>query len=247
VAVACFFIVSGFYMAMVINEKYAKTDGKSWISTFYLARFFRLYPLYFVMATVMAIWFALTVSPNAFTSILPIPIEQQFAIAALNIVVIGQDLYEAVCQGTAQHSMPGFMASLREFLGPNFFNEQYMLVGQAWSLSSEFLFYLIAPFVVRSPVKTAIAFGVGVAIRFWLIYIHGYRSGIWGYWFFPGSACLFFLGSLGYHLHKKIKIPIRDDRIGRIAIIGFGVWLLTNVIAFHVAMASDATGSIDGP
>src|SRR5262245_45783840 len=61
VAVICFFIVSGFYMAMVLTERYDKAGE------FYWARFTRLYPAYFAMAAVMVGWFWCTNSPNAFT------------------------------------------------------------------------------------------------------------------------------------------------------------------------------------
>src|SRR5689334_17258530 len=66
-AVLGFFIISGFYMAMVLTEKYK--DARS----FYVARFWRLYPAYAAMLVVMIVWFTITHSPNAFTSRLPLP------------------------------------------------------------------------------------------------------------------------------------------------------------------------------
>lgn len=49
-AVICFFVVSGFYMALVLNEKYTDT------ASFFAARAIRLYPAYFFfLAIVMAV------------------------------------------------------------------------------------------------------------------------------------------------------------------------------------------------
>lgn len=47
-AVACFFVISGFYMALVLNEKYASR------TEFFVQRLLRLYPAYIVL-TVIAI------------------------------------------------------------------------------------------------------------------------------------------------------------------------------------------------
>src|SRR4051812_46606684 len=144
VAVLLFFVVSGFYMALVINEKYAPS-GAGWIKRFYLARFLRLYPAYLAMCVVMVAWYWWTESPNAFTSRLPVPFGEQLLLAAINLGLIGQDLYELM------NHVAG--ASVRSLFGASFFNPAFMLVGQAWSLSSEIFFYALAPFVVRSPVR----------------------------------------------------------------------------------------------
>ena len=62
VAVLAFFIISGFYMAMVLTEKYSTAKP------FYAGRFLRLYPAYATVATFMVFWFVLTNSPTAFTT-----------------------------------------------------------------------------------------------------------------------------------------------------------------------------------
>ena len=49
-AVECFFMISGFYMALVLNEKY-NYRGSYW--AFIQQRFLRLYPLYFVVGVLI--------------------------------------------------------------------------------------------------------------------------------------------------------------------------------------------------
>ena len=46
-AVQLFFIISGFYMFMVLKEKYVKLDRSYWY--FISNRFLRLYPIYFLI------------------------------------------------------------------------------------------------------------------------------------------------------------------------------------------------------
>lgn len=128
VAVLAFFMVSGFYMALVINEKYAPS-GTEWVKRFYQARALRLYPVYLAMCVVMVAVYAWSHHPNPFTSRLPISLADQLLLALMSIFIVGQDLYEMM-----NHIAGG---PVKEFFGEAFFNPAYMLVGQAWSLSSE--------------------------------------------------------------------------------------------------------------
>lgn len=74
-AVACFFVISGFYMALVLNEKYeSRTE-------FCVARLWRLYPAYFVFtALYVALW--------AYDGRHFDPLG-----ALLTLTLVGQDLY----------------------------------------------------------------------------------------------------------------------------------------------------------
>src|ERR1700761_979235 len=52
-AVQCFFIISGFYMAMVLAEKY---NGKGSTYLFYTNRALKIYPIYWVCLILLIIW-----------------------------------------------------------------------------------------------------------------------------------------------------------------------------------------------
>jgi peptidoglycan/LPS O-acetylase OafA/YrhL len=247
VAVVCFFIISGFYMGLVINEHYAAGSKPGWVFRFYAARFLRLYPAYAVMLLVMVGWFWVTKSPNVFTMRLPIGLPQQIGLAAMNILLLGQDAYEAANQAFVQHSVPRLLSWTSDRLGPETFSESWMLVGQAWSLASEFTFYLIAPFVVRSPLRTTACFFASICVRTLMIGVLGFRSGIWGYWFFPGSCCLFFLGVLSYHGYRALNPqPVIAARIGAMCLVAFAVWSGWQILNHQIILASNAEGSIDG-
>ena len=51
-AVFSFFVISGFYMAMVLKTRYTEQAlGPKYVRIFYLSRFLRLYPIYAVVLT----------------------------------------------------------------------------------------------------------------------------------------------------------------------------------------------------
>ena len=60
IGVIFFFIISGFYMALVINEKYRDASA-----VFYQARIMRIFPPYLAMCTAMLMVFTWTGTPNA--------------------------------------------------------------------------------------------------------------------------------------------------------------------------------------
>src|SRR5581483_5970412 len=80
VAVVCFFVISGFYMAMVLTEKYDSCGQ------FYLARLVRLYPAYIAMLVALVAWYWLRI-PDFFSPRSPF-------LWMMNLFVFGQDLYE---------------------------------------------------------------------------------------------------------------------------------------------------------
>jgi peptidoglycan/LPS O-acetylase OafA/YrhL len=237
VAVLLFFVVSGFYMAMVINEKYAPS-GPGWIRRFYLARFLRLYPTYLAMCVVMVAWFWWTNSPNAFTSRLPLPVGEQILIALVNIGIVGQDLYELMNHIRADH--------VRSFFGATFFNPGFMLVGQAWSLSSEIFFYALAPMVVRSPLRIVSVLIVSLSIRLALV-ASGWTSGLWGYWFIPATMCMFTLGSVSYALYRRIDGWRWSAAIGWVGLAAMLVWGVAVSTVYGMALPVNDTNSLDEP
>src|ERR1700692_3494890 len=58
VAVEMFFMISGFYMALILSTRY-DTGNRSGIGAFYIARSLRLWPAYAITAAVLYAWLAL--------------------------------------------------------------------------------------------------------------------------------------------------------------------------------------------
>src|SRR5581483_2420424 len=112
----------------------------------------------------------------------------------MNLFVFGQDLYELMNNIVGE--------PVRSWFPPHFFDPKAMLIGQAWTLSSEGFFYLLAPFVVRSPARIVAPLVASLGLRITLLGYLGW-GWQWGYWFFPCSLSFFLMGALSYHFYKR--------------------------------------------
>lgn len=194
-AVNFFFIISGFYMAMVLNEKYRDVDPL----VFYKSRALRLFPTYYIGLAI-----ALCVS---FTNIAKFfeflqPASRVFFVLQ-NLFIIGQDVSYLVCAKTILASCAWPMAMT---INP-----------PAWSLAVELGFYFIAPFFVKSVRNTFALLLVGCAylisingIDFPITSLHYIRPGdvtAFNYYLYPSSFVFFAGGALAYHFSKSDSKP----------------------------------------
>jgi peptidoglycan/LPS O-acetylase OafA/YrhL len=247
VAVLLFFVISGFYMALVIGERCALVERRGWRRQFYASRFFRIFPTYLVMVAVMVAWFWYTASPNVFGGGVGQAGSSRLLLVILNLAIIGQDFFEAVVNSVAQGEHNALAARSASAMPAGFFDAQFMLVGQAWSLASELLFYAAVPFVVRSLRRTLVLFAIGLGVRLLVIFGLGFSSHVWGYNFFPSTFCLFMLGSLGYHLYLRVKGWRGAGRIGAAALIAMAVFAAVSVARFKGVLLVDRATGFDTP
>ncbi|MBI3503318.1 MAG: acyltransferase [Proteobacteria bacterium] len=140
VAVIFFFIVSGFYMSLVINERYpGNTSG------FYLNRLLRIFPAYFVvLALVVAVYWAVGL-PTIF--MVPDPslgTTERDAYLLLNLAIFGQDIASTYSQqfNSARSIVVDFVSDQPIRIAPNY------PVSIAWSVGAELLFYAAAPLLL---------------------------------------------------------------------------------------------------
>ena len=92
----------------------------------------------------------------------------------------------------------------KDFLQTNPQLHNFLLVPQAWTIGIEITFYLLAPFIVRKKISFIILLVlVSILLRV-LLYQNGLRHDPWSYRFFPTELLFFFLGTIAYHLYKKL-------------------------------------------
>jgi len=204
VAVEGFFIISGFYMALVLSEKYDSIASRSQrLRTFYTARILRLYPTYAVVVVLTLIvdgvlrrrWeHLLAVRGGAFG------IGGLLLLIGTNLVIVGQDA--VVFLGAHAHGGLFVPHSLAVSPRPLW---TFLVVPQAWSLSLELGFYLLAPWLVRRRTRVVAGMAVAsVACRAVLVYA-GLSGDPWSYRFFPNELVFFFVGVLGYRLNVRYR------------------------------------------
>lgn len=235
IAVIIFFIISGFYMSLVINEKYSVSSEENWMAKFYSNRILKLMPIYIVFCLIELAWYFKTNNPTVFTHDLGLKIQSHIALIFMNLFIIGQDLWQTILtQQSYQPNIPPIIGNIVNFFGDNAFNQNYLLVGQAWSLSTEILFYLIAPFIVRSRRKIAILAICSLLIRmFFVINAQIFSIPAWCMRFFPSTLLFFLLGSISYQIYKLInnRMSVRKNNfIGWSLVVVITVFVLHNLI-----------------
>jgi peptidoglycan/LPS O-acetylase OafA/YrhL len=192
VAVQGFFIVSGFYMALVLRSKYTRAG------LFYSNRLLRLFPAYFVMVAVAAVSvFALrasaTATPELFATAYQNP-ATALLLAFQNVTTLGQEaLYWFKLDSNGNLFFDAHGQAETDQVPVAW---RALLVPQAWSLSMELVFYAVAPFLARLKWTTLAWLAVAsIALRF-AGHLLNVDDGLWQGRFFPTALFLFLFGML---------------------------------------------------
>jgi peptidoglycan/LPS O-acetylase OafA/YrhL len=208
-AVQSFYIISGFYMSLILNEKYLhkKNAYKLFISN----RFLRLFPSYWVVV-LLTIFFSLTVyevthhvNGMRLSAYFQHYKELNFTSFAFlvftNICVFFQD---TVCfLGLDKHTGSLYFTSNFYSSDPPLYS--FLLIQPAWTVGLELMYYLIAPFLVKRSLYIILGIMfLSLALRLILISV-GLSHDPWNYRFFPTELLFFLLGTISYRIYIAIK------------------------------------------
>ncbi|WP_354677880.1 acyltransferase family protein [Cupriavidus plantarum] len=208
VAVQAFYIVSGFYVSLILNEKYE--PGAAGTRLFYSNRFLRIYPIYWtVLLASIALSFVERWQPGIHTTgtldnlIRDFPglsLGGKLYILVTNVSLVGMDWgnFLRFDGGHIQATVNAFQHRPRAY--------EMDFVPQAWTLGVEVVVYLIAPFLFRRsvPVLAAIV-ALTTAARAYAFHL-GLTEDPWTYRFFQFELGLFVLGSIAYRVYKADTI-----------------------------------------
>lgn len=208
-AVKSFFIISGFYMALVINTRYWALP----VSNFYASRLLRLLPLYWVIGLLTLVAeIALVPRGQHFDKLAsPIALGAGLDLATLSLPII---LYIGLSFTTMLGLDTGLWIGFDRVTGALSFAPDFAPgitsvmalnpVPQGWTIGLELLFYALAPFVVRRSIWLIGSLCVlSLAFRVTLIAL-GYSGEPWNRMLFPSELIYFLLGVLGYRLYVVI-------------------------------------------
>ena len=191
-AVQCFFTISGFYMQLLVSEKYKNQNPKQFYKNFYLSRIFRIFPIY--LLTLLITFLFLDKGPID-TILLAEDIKALIVYITSNLLIdfsIGEYLFY------------GSM-NVSDFLHANNFN----ILIQSWSLDLEIIFYILTPFIltVRKNSIIFLLIFLCITLRF-ILASNNYNysfSHFWTHAFFPTELATFLLGSLSYRFYAYSK------------------------------------------
>ena len=230
-AVQLFFIISGFYMTLILNEKYT---GPGSYTLFASNRALRLFPLYWtvLVATVVIsviagfssghwLWLSPWVDNWSFLS------GGTFALLGIaNVFIFGQDLVMFLGANAAGH-----LEFTHDFRSAEPQLWTLLQVPAAWSLALELTFYALAPFIVRRRLPIILAIiGACLAFRVVMHLKFGLSADPWSSRFFPFELGVFLLGTVSWHILKHIEAVGAPSRAVLLTIL-VGYMLLVTAFA----------------
>jgi peptidoglycan/LPS O-acetylase OafA/YrhL len=201
-AVRSFYVISGFYMALVLRGKYR--DKPYYV--FIRSRYLRLFPAYCSVLALSVLCglgtYVLTGQSgwplhgwaNTITELHPSTI---VTYALSNVFIWGQDILSYCKVNNHGALLFDYLDAYKQttFGG-------YMLVPQAWTLGIELSFYLIAPFLAVRSIAVVVAVMAGsFLLRLFVLPAFGVVSSAFGYRFFFFEIVYFCLGILSFDLY----------------------------------------------
>lgn len=196
-AVQCFFLFSGFLISYILFEARSYAN----IKNFYINRFLRIYPLYFItlLISVFLYFFSNNININPIDFISDQNYKIKIFLICTNLFIFFQDLLFFFNLEDSKFFLTNNFLDLKTSLA------QGLIIPQSWTLALEFYFYLIAPFILKNLRVTFLIILFSILFRIILDY-KGLNNDPWSYRFFPNELSLFFLGSISHRLlYPKIN------------------------------------------
>ena len=215
IAVESFFMISGFYMAFILNEKYV---GVGSYRAFLWSRFYRIFPVYWIVLIAALILSLIGYYGFHYAYYLSRFFENKECLSFTtigyflmeNILIIGQDVLYFLRLDEGCHPKLMYYVLSYKHLG-----YQYLLVPQAWSISLELLFYSMAPFLVRRKISWQLAI-IFLTLGAKVVYATQFNLSLdpWTYRFFPFELGFFIVGSIAYQVYRYLKNKSISPQIG---------------------------------
>lgn len=231
VAVTVFFMVSGFYMSLILSEKYVGTAG---LRAFYTGRALRIFPIYYVAllsmvaAQIVASHFGgKTILSNwEFVRSCGVSTAEGALWMLPNLVLFGSELPFLFHHGPTTGTF--FSFGLPDPALPDAVRiSPSLLIGPAWTLGAELWFYLLVPFLARFRNLPLL----GLAIGSLVLKIYLEHGAPWSsYFFFPANLCFFVFGMLSQRVCRSAAFMQTFNRIPGLAPTVFVVVLLVLVV-----------------
>jgi peptidoglycan/LPS O-acetylase OafA/YrhL len=210
IAVKAFYIISGFYMSLILNEKYVGKNNS--YKLFISNRFLRLYPIYWVVMIMTILFSVFSLLYTNYNDPLKLKCYLEYyhsmsfgSIIFLifsNIFIFFQDIIMFMGYDIKNGTF---------FLTENFRNSDpalysFLFVPQAWTIAIELTFYLIAPFILRKKLPVIIVIIIFSAVLKIYLWQKGYNYDPWTYRFFPLEIMYFMFGNVSYRLYQRLKV-----------------------------------------
>ncbi|HEX7691590.1 MAG TPA: acyltransferase [Sediminibacterium sp.] len=207
VAVEAFFIISGFYMSLILDTKYIGANGK--YTLFITNRLLKLYPAYWavlLLAVLMQLlcWCITGYPILVFHHIVHFKMNWPGIsfLSFTNIAILGQDMVSFLGLNKAT----GGLFFTADFMKTYPFLFNFLVIPQGWSLGVELGFYLLAPLLLRRKwYIVAVCMALSWLLRYYLVHILQLHYDPWVFRFLPSQLLLFLSGNIAYRVYVFLK------------------------------------------
>src|SRR5690349_21066 len=227
-AVQLFYIISGFLISYVLTESRIYSS----VTNFYINRYLRLYPVYFVVSVLTIVAYSFAGGTIFFETYRQAPPLADAFLVFANLLLFFQDwVHFLAVEGGALT------------LSQNFHHSEVLLyrgliVPQAWTIGVELSFYLVAPFVLARRRRIVALLCASLMIRAYLAATGLGFTDPWSYRFFPAELTFFLLGALAHQvLLPKYRRLLRGN-FERVAVWATG-FMITLTLAYSLIPVHD--------
>ena len=217
-AVQAFYVISGFLITMVLNER----EEYRRLGNFYLSGYLRLWPTYVVIAGATMATANHEVLIDALATY---HWSTKLFIIGSDLTLLFQDWF-LFFQLQDGHLIPALHWDGHLLA--------YLIVPQCWTLGVELTFYALAPFFCRSVQRLIGLFVFGIIVRMSLsVAVPSAAADPWLYRFSPAEMMIFAAGGLAFFAGKKVcsRLPA--------AVLSGAAWNILTLIAILI-LANDA-------
>lgn len=208
VAVQMFYLISGFFMALILNEKYIGIPNATRL--FYTNRILRLWPVILVVHVLIILsWLVMgqvvlvgRQQPigEFLAWLAQLDVLSLAYLLFTNVFILGHDYIFFV------RIDPASGISFAPFqLHPAHNGITLSLNHPLFTVAIEAAFYLVSPLLLRRGFAVPFALFIAGGLYHVALWYTGRYNFLWGYHFFVSAAYFYFLGACAYHLYRWIR------------------------------------------